>query len=95
MIRASEQLSPMLAGTQLGVTVTSILLGKISEATAANLLRTSCQLTSTSPPLLHTLSLVIALALVVALHVLFGEIVPKNIALAGPERTACCWYRPT
>src|SRR5262249_6272262 len=40
------------------------------------------------PTLLHTLSFGIALAIVVTLHVLLGEMVPKNIALAGPERTA-------
>ncbi|MEB3904195.1 CNNM domain-containing protein [Mycobacterium ulcerans] len=40
------------------------------------------------PRLLHTLSFVVALAIVVTLHVLLGEMVPKNIALAGPERTA-------
>ena len=38
--------------------------------------------------LLHTVSFVVALGLVVLLHVLLGEMVPKNIAIAGPERTA-------
>lgn len=94
VIRASEQLSSMLAGAQLGVTVASILLGRIGEEAVANLLRTSFQLTSMPPPLLHTLSLVIALALVVTLHVLLGEMVPKNIALAGPERTAMLLVPP-
>lgn len=94
VIRAGEQLSSMLAGAQLGVTVASILLGRIGEAAVANLLRTSFQLTDMPPPLLHTLSLVIALALVVTLHVLLGEMVPKNIALAGPERTAMLLVPP-
>jgi CBS domain containing-hemolysin-like protein len=42
----------------------------------------------------HTLSFVIALAVVVLLHVLLGEMVPKNIALAGPERTAMLLVPP-
>jgi CBS domain containing-hemolysin-like protein len=46
------------------------------------------------PALLHTLSFVIALAIVVTLHVLLGEMVPKNIALAGPERTAMLLVPP-
>jgi CBS domain containing-hemolysin-like protein len=44
--------------------------------------------------LLHTLSFVISLAIVVTLHVLLGEMVPKNIALAGPERTAMLLVPP-
>ncbi|MDT5251094.1 MAG: magnesium and cobalt exporter, family, partial [Mycobacterium sp.] len=41
-----------------------------------------------SPALLHTASLAVALAIVVTLHVLLGEMVPKNIAMAGPEKAA-------
>jgi len=94
VIRAGEQLSSMLAGAQLGVTVASILLGRIGEASVSDLLRTSFGLTRMPPALVHTLSLVIALALVVTLHVLLGEMVPKNIALAGPERTAMLLVPP-
>ncbi|HTQ22927.1 hemolysin family protein [Mycobacterium sp.] len=94
VIRAGEQLSSMLAGSQLGVTVASILLGRIGEAAVANLLRTALGLTSMHPAVVHTLSFVIALALVVTLHVLLGEMVPKNIALAGPERTAMLLVPP-
>jgi CBS domain containing-hemolysin-like protein len=46
------------------------------------------------PALVHTLSLAIALAIVVTLHVLLGEMVPKNIALAGPERAAMLLVPP-
>jgi len=94
VIRAGEQLSSMLAGAQLGVTVASILLGRIGEAAVADMLRTSFGLTGMHPALVHTLSFVIALALVVTLHVLLGEMVPKNIALAGPERTAMLLVPP-
>jgi CBS domain containing-hemolysin-like protein len=94
VIRAGEQLSSMLAGAQLGVTVASILLGRIGEASVADLLRKSLGLTRMHPALVHTLSFVIALAVVVTLHVLLGEMVPKNIALAGPERTAMLLVPP-
>jgi magnesium and cobalt exporter, CNNM family len=94
VIRAGEQLSSMLAGAQLGVTVASILLGRIGEAAVADMLRTSFGLTGMHPALVHTLSFVIALAIVVTLHVLLGEMVPKNIALAGPERTAMLLVPP-
>jgi CBS domain containing-hemolysin-like protein len=94
VIRAGEQLSSMLAGSQLGVTVASILLGRIGEASVADLLRTALGLTNLHPAVVHTLSFVIALAVVVLLHVLLGEMVPKNIALAGPERTAMLLVPP-
>ena len=94
VLRAGEQLSSMLAGAQLGVTVASLLLGRIGEPAVADVLRTSLELTSMHPALVHTLSFVIALGLVVTLHVLLGEMVPKNIALAGPERTAMLLVPP-
>lgn len=94
VIRAGEQLSSMLAGSQLGVTVASLLLGRIGESAVASLVQSAFGLTTIPPALVHTLSFVIALALVVTLHVLLGEMVPKNIALAGPERTAMLLVPP-
>lgn len=88
VIRAGEQLPLMFAGAQLGVTVASILLGRIGEPAVADLLRQPLSLLDASPTLLHTSSLLVALAIVVSLHLLLGEIVPKNIAMAGPERAA-------
>jgi len=94
VIRAGEQLQSMLAGAQLGVTVASLLLGRIGESAVADLLQSALGLTDMHPALLHTLSFAIALAVVVTLHVLLGEMVPKNIALAGPERTAMLLVPP-
>ena len=94
VIRAGEQLPSMLAGAQLGVTITSLLLGRIGESAVSGLLRTTLGLTGINSALLHTLSFAIALAIVVTLHVLLGEMVPKNIALAGPERTAMLLVPP-
>jgi CBS domain containing-hemolysin-like protein len=88
VIRAGEQLPLMFAGAQLGITVSSILLGRIGEPAVADLLRRPFDLVGISPALLHTASLAVALAIVVTLHVLLGEMVPKNIAMAGPERAA-------
>jgi CBS domain containing-hemolysin-like protein len=94
VIRVGEQLPSMLAGAQLGITAASLLLGRIGESSVSNLLRTTLGLTGIHPALLHTLSFAIALAIVVTLHVLLGEMVPKNIALAGPERTAMLLVPP-
>ena len=88
VIRAGEQLSLMLAGAQLGITICSILLGRVGEPAVAHLLEKPFDLVGIPDAVLHTVSFVVALGLVVLLHVLLGEMVPKNIAIAGPERTA-------
>ena len=64
-MRAGEQLPLMFAGAQLGITVSSILLGRLGEPAVADLLRRPFDLFGISPALLHTLSFVIALAIVV------------------------------
>jgi CBS domain containing-hemolysin-like protein len=87
-LRAGEQLPLMFAGAQLGITVASLLLGRLGEPAVADLLQRPFDLVGVSPTVLHTLSLMVALAIVVTLHVLLGEMVPKNIAIAGPEKAA-------
>jgi CBS domain containing-hemolysin-like protein len=88
VIRAGENLSLMLAGAQLGITICSILLGRVGEPAVAHLLEKPFDLFGIPDAVLHTVSFVVALAIVVTLHVLLGEMVPKNIAIAGPESTA-------
>ena len=88
VIRAGENLSLMLAGSQLGITVCSILLGRVAEPAVAHLLEKPFDLVGIPDALLHTVSFLVALTIVVTLHVLLGEMVPKNIAIAGPESTA-------
>ncbi|MCB0949023.1 MAG: HlyC/CorC family transporter [Mycobacterium sp.] len=88
VIRAGENLSLMLAGAQLGITVCSILLGRVAEPAVAHLLEVPFDVLGIPDALLHTVSFLVALSIVVTLHVLLGEMVPKNIAIAGPESTA-------
>ncbi len=94
VIRAGEQLSLMLAGAQLGITICSILLGRVGEPAVAHLLEKPFDLLGIPDALLHTVSFVVALLLVVILHVLLGEMVPKNIAIAGPESAAMLLIPP-
>ncbi|MDD4867032.1 MAG: hemolysin family protein [Mycobacterium sp.] len=94
VIRAGEQLSSMLAGAQLGITAASLLLGRTGESAVFELLQSMFRLAGMHRAVLHTVSFAIALAIVVILHVLLGEMVPKNIALAGPERTAMLLVPP-
>src|SRR5579884_590629 len=94
VIRAGERLPLMFAGAQLGITVSSILLGRLGEPAVADLLQAPFALLRISGALLHTVSFVVALAIVVTLHVLLGEMVPKNIAIAGPEKAAMLLIPP-
>lgn len=94
VIRAGQNLSVMLAGAQLGITICSILLGRVAEPAAAHLLEKPFELFGVPDALLHTVSFVIAITVVVVLHVLLGEMVPKNIAIAGPESAAMLLVPP-
>ncbi|MGI9123852.1 MAG: hemolysin family protein [Mycobacterium sp.] len=94
VIRAGEELSVMLAGAQLGITVGSIALGRVGEPAVAHLLTPLFGLFGLSAPLQHTVSFLVAITVVVVLHVLLGEMVPKNIALAGPEKVAMLLVPP-
>lgn len=86
VIDASEHLSIMLATCQLGITIASVLIGKISEPAVASLLEVPLKAIHIEGAWLHTISFIVALSLVSYLHILFGEMVPKNLTIAGPER---------
>lgn len=88
VIDASEHLSMMLATCQLGITVASVLLGKISEPAIAKLLENPLALVGVSGFWLHTIAFIVALIIISYLHILLGEMVPKNFTISSPERTA-------
>ena len=87
-LRGMRRVSLMLAGAQLGITVCSLALGSLSEPAIAHLLEPVFGWVHVPEAAVHPISFVIALALVTVLHVVIGEMVPKNIALAAPERAA-------
>lgn len=88
VLYATEHLSMMLAGAQLGITIASLLLGKVGEPAIALMIEAPFHAAGMPDNLLHPVSFAIALALVTVLHIILGEMVPKNIALAGPESVA-------
>ncbi|MFG2292761.1 hemolysin family protein [Streptomyces sp. NPDC048603] len=83
-----EHLSAMMATAQLGITVSSLVLGAVAEPAIAHLLEPPFASIGVPEALIHPIAFVIALALATYLHMLIGEMVPKNIALAAPARTA-------
>ncbi|WP_205472352.1 hemolysin family protein [Nocardioides sp. SYSU D00038] len=87
-LHAMENVSLMMAGAQLGITICSLGLGAVSEPVIAHMLEPVFHDLGVPDGFVHPIALVLALGLVVFLHVVLGEMVPKNIAIAGPERAA-------
>ncbi|MBD9698442.1 HlyC/CorC family transporter [Flavimobilis sp. GY10621] len=90
---AMEHVSLMLACAQLGVTVCSIGLGMVAEPAIAHALEAPLAALHVPGALVHPVAFAIALAIVVYLHVVLGEMVPKNLAVSGPD-TAVMWFGP-
>jgi CBS domain containing-hemolysin-like protein len=76
----------MLACAQFGITVCSLGLGAVAEPAVAHFIEAPFHAAGVPDEFVHPVALVIALALVTYLHVVIGEMVPKNLALAGPNR---------
>ncbi|GAA1933169.1 hemolysin family protein [Kitasatospora viridis] len=93
VLRALSDVSAMLAAAQLGITVCSLLLGALAEPTIAELLSGPFHAAGMSAGVEHLVSYLLALALVVFLHMVIGEMVPKNVALAAPDKAAL-WLGP-
>ena len=87
-LRAMENISLVIGVNQLGITVCSLVLGAVAEPTIAHLLEPALHALSVPESFVHPIAFAIGLTIVVYLHVVMGEMIPKNIALAGPERAA-------
>lgn len=87
-LKAMENVSLMMAGAQLGITICSLGLGAVGEPAVAHVLEPLLERANVPEELTHPIAFAVALAIVVYLHVVLGEMVPKNIAIAGPDRAA-------
>ncbi len=87
-LSAMENISLVIGVNQLGITVCSLLLGAIAEPALAHLIEPAVEMLGLGDAFVHPIAFALALAIVVYLHVVLGEMVPKNIALAGPDRAA-------
>lgn len=86
--RVLRQLSTQLSGAQVGITVTTLLLGYVMEPSLARLLRAPLSDWGMSDRTADTVAVVTALIVATVLSMVFGELVPKNIAIARPWQTA-------
>jgi CBS domain containing-hemolysin-like protein len=83
---AMEHATLMLAACQLGITVASLLILNVSEPAIHHLLEIPLHLTGLPEEVIGTAAFVITLLLVSFLHVVLGEMVPKNISFSVPDR---------
>lgn len=83
---AMERATLMLATSQLGITVCSLLILNVSEPAIHHLLEIPLALTGWPEELIGTIAFVIALVIVSYLHVVLGEMVPKNLSFSVPDR---------
>ncbi len=83
---AMEHATLMLATSQLGITICSLLILNVSEPAIHHLLAAPLGLTGWGEGVVDTVAFVVALLLVSYLHVVFGEMIPKNLAFSMPDR---------
>jgi CBS domain containing-hemolysin-like protein len=87
-VRLNRDLSLSLAAAQLGITMASLVLGAVAEPAVAGILEQLLGFVPLSENTIHVISLIIALTIVVFLHMVIGEMAPKNVAISNPERAA-------
>ncbi|OMQ15646.1 hypothetical protein A7K94_0208020 [Modestobacter sp. VKM Ac-2676] len=88
VVKAMRSLSTQLSGAQLGITVTSLVVGFIAEPSLATLLRGPLGLTGLGDGAITAISVGLALAVATGVQMVFGELVPKNWAIAEPPGSA-------
>ncbi len=94
---AQDHVDTFIAACQLGITMASLGLGFIGEPALAGLIEPAIEvpLGNLAPAAAQTVAVVVAFALITTLLVVTGELAPKAIALASPERTALLVTPPT
>lgn len=94
VLRALQTLSTQLSSAQVGITLTNLIIGYLAEPAIAQLIKPL--LTILHVPAQLTAGIAIALGLVIATAVtmIFGELVPKNLAIAHPYKTAASIQLP-
>ena len=87
-VRNSRELSLGLAGAQLGITLATLGLGALAKPAVADLLDPLLRLTPLPETMATVIATVLAVAVVVFLHMVVGEMAPKSWAISHPERSA-------
>ena len=87
-LRSASELSVLLAGSQLGITVCTLALGAVTKPAVHHWLTPAFRLWGAPPWLADLAGFVLALIIVTFLHLVVGEMAPKSWAIAHPEKSA-------
>lgn len=87
-LSAMESISQVMAAAQLGITICSLALGAVGEPAIAHLFEPVFEWVNVPDGFVHPISFALSMTIVVFAHVVLGEMVPKNLALVGPDRAA-------
>lgn len=87
-LRSHNELTLLLAGSQLGITVCTLALGAITKPAVHHWLTPALESLGLSPVIADVAAFVLALFIVTFLHLVIGEMAPKSWAIAHPERSA-------
>ena len=93
-LEALEQVASLLAAAQLGITLCSLGLGAVAESALHELILPVLHAVHLPAGVARPLAIVLALLVVAYLHVVVGEMVPKNLAIAGPDKAALALAPP-
>ena len=89
-----RRLSFMLSGAQLGITATSLLVGFIAEPVSQSVLEPLLDRIGVAEGSRDVIAVVVGFILVTVAQMIFAELVPKNLAIARPERVARVTAQP-
>ena len=94
-LKITKSLDTYLSATQLGITLSSLALGWLGEPAIAKVLyKAFGGFFGENTILLHSVSFVIAFTIITFLHIVFGELVPKSIAIAKAEQSTLFVAKP-
>jgi CBS domain containing-hemolysin-like protein len=94
-VAVSQKLDRYLSATQLGITLASLGLGSVGEPALTHAIEHAlAPLGFATPPAIHSVSLVLGFSLLTASHIVFGELVPKLIAIRDAQRVALSVAQP-
>jgi len=94
VLKLHQQLSRVVNGVQLGITVASLTLGWLGEPALARLFEVWIGSVPYATIYAHAVAVPVAFALITSLHVILGELVPKSLALQRAERVALAVAAP-
>lgn len=88
VMKSLKTLSMQLSGAQVGITITNLAIGFLAEPTIAIFLKPPLAFVGVPDTAISGISITLGMIIATAIVMIFGELIPKNLALAKPNATA-------